>query len=207
MDYWFPKAGETEPQPKLSYAAPFAPWGWILGTGIYVDDVEREFRSSAVMLGGISAVMLTVLGLLGWRIGVSVTTQLGGEPRQATEVMQQAAAGDLTVAVGEAREGSMLRALSNMVGALRAMMGEINSGANQLVGNADHISRVSREVADAAVRQSDATAAMATAMQELTVSSSNISSSALKTEENSQEAMRLAAEGSERVGQASEAIR
>ncbi len=207
VDYWFPKAGETEPQPKLSYAAPFAPWGWILGTGIYVDDVDREFRSSAAMLGGISAVMLTVLGLLGWRIGVSVTSQLGGEPRQATEVMQQAAAGDLTVAVSEAREGSMLRALSNMVGALRAMMGEINSGANQLVGNADHISRVSREVADAAVRQSDATAAMATAMQELTVSSSNISSSALKTEENSQEAMRLAAEGSERVGQASEAIR
>jgi methyl-accepting chemotaxis protein len=83
------------------------------------------------------------------------------------------------------------------------MMGEINGGANQLVGNADHISRVSRQVADAAVRQSDATAAMAAAMEELTVSSSHISSSALETEQNSQEAMRLAAEGSERVGQAS----
>ena len=75
------------------------------------------------------------------------------------------------------------------------------------MGNADHISRVSRQVADAAVRQSDATAAMAAAMEELTVSSSNISSSALETEQNSQEAMRLAAEGSERVGQASAAIR
>ncbi|WP_374477789.1 methyl-accepting chemotaxis protein [Zoogloea sp.] len=207
VDYWFPKAGETEPQPKLSYAAGFAPWSWVVGTGIYVDDVDREFRSTAMLLGGISAVMLIVLGLLGWRISVSVTTQLGGEPRQATSVMQQAAAGDLTVAVGDARDGSMLKALSNMMGTLRAMMGEINSGANQLVGNADHISRVSRQVADAAVRQSDATAAMAAAMEELTVSSSHISSSALETEQNSQEAMRLAAEGSERVGQASAAIR
>ncbi len=207
VDYWFPKPGETEPQPKLSYATGFAPWGWVVGTGIYVDDVDREFRSTAMLLGGISAVMLIILGLLGWRISVSVTTQLGGEPGQATSVMQQAAAGDLTVAVGDARDGSMLKALSNMMGTLRTMMGEINGGANQLVGNADHISRVSRQVADAAVRQSDATAAMAAAMEELTVSSSNISSSALETEQNSQEAMRLAAEGSERVGQASAAIR
>ena len=207
VDYWFPKAGETDPQPKLTYALPFAPWGWILGTGIYIDDVDREFRSIATLLGGISAVMLVVLGLVGWRISTSVTAQLGGEPRQATAVMQQAAAGDLTAPLGDAREGSMLKALSSMVGALRSMMGEINSGANQLVSNADHITRVSAEVADAAVRQSDATAAMAAAMEELTVSSSHISSSALETEQNSQEAMRLAAEGSERVGQASAAIR
>ena len=207
VDYWFPKPGETEPQPKLSYATGFAPWGWVVGTGIYVDDVDHEFRSTAMLLGGISADLLIILGLLGWRISVSVTTQLGGEPRQATSVMQQAAAGDFTVTVGDARDGSMLKALSNMMGTLRTMMGEINGGANQLVGNADHISRVSRQVADAAVRQSDATAAMAAAMEELTVSSSNISSSALETEQNSQEAMRLAAEGSERVGQASAAIR
>jgi methyl-accepting chemotaxis protein len=44
-------------------------------------------------------------------------------------------------------------------------------------------------------------------MEELTVSSSHISASALETEQNSQDAMRLAAEGSERVGQASTAIR
>jgi methyl-accepting chemotaxis protein len=121
--------------------------------------VDREFRSIATLLGGISAVMLIVLGLVGWRISTSVTAQLGGEPRQATAVMQQAAAGDLTAPLGDAREGSMLKALSSMVGALRSMMGEINSGANQLVSNADHITRVSAEVADAAVRQSDATAA------------------------------------------------
>jgi methyl-accepting chemotaxis protein len=48
-----PKPGETEPQPKLSYAAAL-PWGWVIGTGIYVDDVDREFRSIAMLLGGIS---------------------------------------------------------------------------------------------------------------------------------------------------------
>ena len=50
-------------------------------------------------------------------------------------------------------------------------------------------------------------AAMAAVMEELTVSSSHISSSALDTEQNSQEAMRLAAEGTQRVDQAASAIR
>jgi methyl-accepting chemotaxis protein len=207
VDYLFPKAGETAAQPKLSYAAPFTPWGWIIGTGIYVDDVDREFRSIATILGGISATLQLVLGLFGWRVSTSVTGQLGGEPRDATAVMQRAAGGDLTDQLGDAPKGSMLAALGSMILAMRSMMSEINSGANQLVNNADHISQVSSQVADAAVRQSDATASMAAAMEELTVSSSHISASALETEQNSQDAMRLAAEGSERVGQASTAIR
>jgi methyl-accepting chemotaxis protein len=139
IDYWFPKAGATEALPKVSYAMGFAPWGWIIGTGIYVDDVDREFRAIALTLGGISLLLLALMGLFGWRISVSVTGQLGGEPQKATAVMRQAADGDLTTEVGETREGSMLNALATMMRALRRMVGEINDGANQLVGNADHI--------------------------------------------------------------------
>ena len=207
IDYWFPKAGATEALPKVSYAMGFAPWGWIIGTGIYVDDVDREFRAIALPLGGISLALLALMGLFGWRISVSVTGQLGGEPQKATAVMRQAADGDLTTEVGETREGSMLNALATMMRALRRMVGEINDGANQLVGNADHIARVSSQVAEAAERQSDATAAMAAAMEELTVSSSHISSSARETERNAQDSMRLAADGSTRVGEAVGAIR
>ncbi len=207
VDYWFPKPGSPEPHPKISYALGHTPWGWVIGTGIYVDDVEAEFRAIAIVLGGISVVLLVVLGYVGWRVSSSVIGQLGGEPQTATTVMQQAADGDLTARLDDSREGSMLHALGTMMGALRRMMGEINDGANQLVGNADHITRVSGQVADAAVRQSDATAAMAAAMEELTVSSGHISASARETEKNSQDAMRLAAEGSQRVGQAVAAIR
>ena len=34
IDYWYPKPGAAEPQPKISYAMAFAPWGWVIGTGI-----------------------------------------------------------------------------------------------------------------------------------------------------------------------------
>jgi methyl-accepting chemotaxis protein len=30
----------AEPQPKLSYVAGFKPWNWVIGTGVYVDDLS-----------------------------------------------------------------------------------------------------------------------------------------------------------------------
>jgi methyl-accepting chemotaxis protein len=40
VDYFWPKYGATEPQPKLSFVKLFEPWNWIIGTGLYIDDIE-----------------------------------------------------------------------------------------------------------------------------------------------------------------------
>jgi len=42
VGYIWPKPGKDQPQPKLSYVKLFKPWGWILGTGVYVDDAATE---------------------------------------------------------------------------------------------------------------------------------------------------------------------
>lgn len=46
--YTWPKPGAGaagERYPKLSYVRKFAPWGWVIGTGIYVDDVDAAVRA------------------------------------------------------------------------------------------------------------------------------------------------------------------
>ena len=48
VDYRWPKPGATDPVPKISYVELFQPWGWIIGSGVYVDDVQVEFRAQAV---------------------------------------------------------------------------------------------------------------------------------------------------------------
>ncbi len=45
VSYMWPKPGEVEPSPKLSFVKLFKPWGWIIGTGVYVDDVEKAILS------------------------------------------------------------------------------------------------------------------------------------------------------------------
>lgn len=54
VNYLWPKptpAGLTEDQPKIGFVKIFRPWNWIIGTGVYVDDIQRDIeqRTEAVV--------------------------------------------------------------------------------------------------------------------------------------------------------------
>ncbi len=40
-EYWFPKKGKSVAQPKRSYVRLFEPFGWVIGTGYYIDDIAK----------------------------------------------------------------------------------------------------------------------------------------------------------------------
>ena len=40
VDYYWPKYGADEPQPKLSFVKLFKEWNWIIGTGVYIDNID-----------------------------------------------------------------------------------------------------------------------------------------------------------------------
>ncbi len=50
-----------EPVRKISYIKRFAPWDWIIGTGVYVDDVEAQYREVLHTLLGIGLVLALLL--------------------------------------------------------------------------------------------------------------------------------------------------
>ncbi len=49
--YSWPRAGETEPAPKMTFVEGFDGWGWIVGTGIYVDDIHAMMRNKLIEAG------------------------------------------------------------------------------------------------------------------------------------------------------------
>ncbi len=206
LDAEFPRPGGTEPVPKLLFVMAVPNWNWMLGTGIYTDDVDADFRKNLIQSSLEALGVALLIGLLGLVIARSVLLQIGGEPRMANEIMQRVANGDLTAHLDNVPEGSLLHSLGNMVGSLHRMISSINSDATKLVTNAEHIARASDEVAQAAEKQTDSTSSMAAAVEELTVSSNHISDSAHETARETSEAAELAAQGSERVLQASTAI-
>ena len=63
VGYMWPKPGAENPVAKISYVKGFAPWGWIVGTGVYVDDIEAAFRQAVLARIGVGAVLvLLVIG-------------------------------------------------------------------------------------------------------------------------------------------------
>lgn len=43
--YRWARLGEGEPVAKISHVEPYAPWGWIIGTGVYLDDIDAEAQA------------------------------------------------------------------------------------------------------------------------------------------------------------------
>lgn len=65
VDYmWQWKDDSTKIVPKLSYVQIFEPWGWIIGTGIYIEDVRKEISQLEQRLIYISIAILFVLGFI-----------------------------------------------------------------------------------------------------------------------------------------------
>jgi methyl-accepting chemotaxis protein len=77
VNYHWPKPGSEVAVPKVSYVAGFAPWDWVIGSGIYVDDVDAAFRRSALLFGAGALAVLAVVGLIASLIGRDITRPLG----------------------------------------------------------------------------------------------------------------------------------
>ena len=62
VDYlWQWKGNPEKIVPKISYVKEFKPWGWVIGTGIYVNDVELEIRNiTRQMIHACSGIMLLI---------------------------------------------------------------------------------------------------------------------------------------------------
>ena len=61
VEYAWPKPGYEVPVPKLSFVKGFPPWRWIVGSGIYVDDVNSIFRNVLSVDGVVSLIILCVI--------------------------------------------------------------------------------------------------------------------------------------------------
>jgi methyl-accepting chemotaxis protein len=67
VPYEWPKPGFDKPQPKLSYVAGFEPWGWLVGTGVYIDDLDVQAWSStkrSLMAAGLVLLITFVVSTL-----------------------------------------------------------------------------------------------------------------------------------------------
>ncbi|MCP5053033.1 MAG: PAS domain S-box protein, partial [bacterium] len=61
---WQWKDDPTRIVPKLSYVKHFEPWDWIIGTGIYIEDVKEEIGNMTARLLTVSSVIILVIALL-----------------------------------------------------------------------------------------------------------------------------------------------
>ena len=95
VPYDWPKPGFDRPQPKLSYVVGFAPWNWVIGTGVYIDDLSAQTWAStqhALLAGGLVLLITLAVSML---VARGITRPL----QRMTVAMNDLAGGKLDIEV------------------------------------------------------------------------------------------------------------
>jgi methyl-accepting chemotaxis protein len=95
VPYEWPKPGFERPQPKLSYVVGFAPWNWVIGTGVYIDDLDAQTWASTQR----SLIAAGLVLLLALAVSVFVARGIARPLQRMTGAMKDLAGGKLDVEV------------------------------------------------------------------------------------------------------------
>ncbi len=158
--------------------------------------VAANFQSLMLVLCGLS--LLLGVGVALW-ISRQLLHSLGGEPAQAAAVVTRMASGDLRETIVARYPGSMLSAVAQMQEKLKALLSDMLASSEELDSRARHVTQAAQEAQQAAAQQSDASAATATSIEQVTLSIHQVADIARQTESNSAHTAALSEKGHQAV--------
>jgi len=122
VNYRWAKPGSKGDVEKVAYASLFAPWNWVISSGVYMDDVQKQALVFTAIMALSGGVLVLIVLALSWVIGNRIAVPL----KQATAVAEGIAAGKLDSHIGPQphdETGRLLEAMAGMQQQLHAVIG------------------------------------------------------------------------------------
>jgi methyl-accepting chemotaxis protein len=169
VDYMWAKPGEQDPVAKISYVELFKPWGWIIGTGIYVDDVEAEFQNYLVRFSIIGLAIAVLMAVLVAILIRSITQPL----RHSMQAMANIASGeaDLTRSLdvsGNDELTTLSRDFNTFILKLRTVIAKLFETSDSLEKSSNALGGLAGQAHTQSHQQSQQMELVATAVNEVT---------------------------------------
>ena len=169
----------------------------------------QDYKQARALLVACALAGMAAAGLLGWRVTVSITRQLGSEPAEATALAQRVAAGDLStpVRLRAGDQDSLMAQLQRMQQSLVSVVGSVRA-------NADSVATASAQIAQGNIDLSQRTEEQASALQQTAASMEQLGATVRHNADNARKANELAlgastvaVKGGEVVGQVVDTMR
>ena len=166
VSYQWPKPGASSPQPKISYVAGYPQWGWVIGSGIYVDDVQAAALTDLRNVGLEVLAAMTILFVAILVVRRDITRPLAAMTRllETADVSRRLDEGEgrteldhLSMAVNSSLErvhqvvdgvASAAAGVNDHVARLTASAHEIETQAQHAAEQAEDVSASSQRVLD-----------------------------------------------------------
>jgi len=206
--YAWPKAGSTKPVPKLSYVELYQPWGWVIGTGVYIDDVDAAMQKIQFSIG---TALLAILGLsilLAWLVARSVTAPIKEVVNTIKDIAQ--GEGDLTKRLpihGKNEVGELSEWFNTFIGKLHGIIFQVSGTALQLASASSQLQSTSLEMQESVNQLSSQSTNLATAGEEMSATSGDIANNCHMAADGAMQAATTTQQGFEVVTHTVDGIR
>jgi methyl-accepting chemotaxis protein len=212
VTYEWPKpkvgGGVTEElYPKLSYVKKFEPWGWVLGSGIYVDDVREDVNAIKWMFLGLNLVIALFSLVLAYSVSRGITRTLGYVDVNLNEMA--CGGGDLTRRLHHDRNdetGSLAISFNRFLDNLKEIVIKITQNSVEVSAAASQLKGTAAQIASGTEKVSGQSVSIATAGEEMAATSSEIAQNCVMAVEISNRASETAKNGAKVVNSAVESI-
>ncbi len=188
----------NQPQDKLSYVKEFKPWGWTVGTGLYIEDIHGIFwreATRAILVLLMAAVLVIVITRT---ISRSITQPL----RLLTAAMQRTADGDLTPQLhwqGKDELCQLTTDFNTLIHTQQQMVSHIQQASQQLAATSQELAVSTEQTQEGMQRQFAEIDSLATAMNQMTQTVHDVALHASSAASTTDEAKRQCDEGQRAV--------
>jgi len=171
VDYYWPKPGEAKPVPKTSHVKLFPEWQWIIGSGIYIDDVEKELAKIFYIIFGVITFIAVGGLILSYLMARSIARPIDlisiGLHEGADQVAS--ASGQVSSASHQLAEGSSEQAAS--IEETSSSLEEMHSMTKQNADNAKQADTLMKDANQVVSKANDSMTQLIGSMQEISKAS------------------------------------
>ena len=200
--YQWPKPGVEAPVDKVSYVKAFTPWGWVIGSGLYIDDLEDAFRNQAIG----SVVFTVLIALIVWGASEWTARELGRGVQAAVQRAEAIAQGDLGVSKVEHPLSGGDNEISRLLKAMDRMGQQLSLTLGQVRDSVDNVALASHQIAVGNQDLNHRTELAASRLQHTASSMEELSGTVSANAQSSTSAQEVAADAAQQARRGGEVV-
>ncbi|WP_304082675.1 methyl-accepting chemotaxis protein [Maridesulfovibrio ferrireducens] len=194
VSYWWGKPGENGDFPKLSYVKLFKPWNWIIGMGVYIDDIDNALLEKQTKLNQTINNMIKLIVIVAVLLGIiitiaatifanKITATIGAEPEELSDIAEQMSHGHLNIEPLSQMPQGAYASMMNMVENLKQVVTDVQHSTENVSAGSEELAASAEGLSQGATDQAAAIEELSSSIEEISVSIRNNAENTRKTEQ------------------------
>ena len=189
-EYDFKRSANGDAEPKISYAIHFNAWNIVVGTGVYVNDIEEKAFDSMLQTGLLVCFIAAVLIFIGWSIATAVIHPI----EHIQRVMGNVATGDMTQRLNSTKDDE-LGTLSNSIDAMllefHNLLTDLSNSSTQLTSASNSLSVIAQQTNRGVNKQTEEIQTVVSAIEEMSLTVKEVEGNTLTAASTTQDATKM----------------